>query len=246
MNRSISPQVVRPARVRLARLVATAALAVAPLGCGDRDAVRVQLQAYSPPGFDARRIEIRAQVAGPVAGLRYKWFSVNGAADPQESADPVSVFTFGDGTARDRVSVELWRGNERVAYGEVDVKLDEARALMTSDAAPSMTIAITTVPPYDAGGPDTRANIAGTVQGPVSPTDRVVIYARADVWYIQPAPNARHLIGPDGTWSSWTHTGTSYAAFVVRPGFDPLPRYDVLPQVGGYVVARAVVEGRSR
>ena len=71
MSRSISPQVVRPARVRLARLVATAALAVAPLSCGDRDAVRVQLQAYSPPGFDVRRMEIRAQVAGPVAGLRY-------------------------------------------------------------------------------------------------------------------------------------------------------------------------------
>ena len=246
MSKSISAATDARTRLRLARLVGTSLLMLGALGCANSDAVRVRLQAYSPPGFDARRMEIRAQVAGPVAGLRYKWFSVNGATDPQESSEPVSVFTFGDGATRDRVSVELWRGNDRVAYGEVDVKLDEERALMASQAAPSMTIAITTVPPYDGGGPDTRADIAGTVKGPVSPTDRVVIYARADVWYIQPAPNARHLIGADGTWSSWTHTGTSYAVFVVRPGFDPLPRYDVLPQVGGYVVARTVTEGRNQ
>jgi hypothetical protein len=215
-------------------------------GCSDRDAVRVQLQAYAPPAFDVRRVEIRAQVAGPPDGLRYKWFSVNGQTDPQESEQPVSVFTFGDGTTRDRVSVELWRGDERVAYGEIDVKLDEERARLAMQSAPPLTIAITEVPPYDAGGPDTRANIAGTVTGTVSPADRVVIYARADVWYIQPAPNAIHLIGSDGKWSSWTHTGTSYAAFIVRPGFDPLPRYDVLPQVGGYIVGRTIVEGTKR
>lgn len=246
MSRSISAATVARPRLRLPRSLAASLLVLGALSCANSDSVRVQLQAYSPPGFDARRMEIRAQVAGPIAGLRYKWFSVNGATDPPESEEPVSVFTFGDGTTRDRVSVELWRGNDRVGYGEVDVKLDEARALAAPQAAPSMTIAITTVPPYDAGGPDTRADIAGTVKGPVAPTDRVVIYARADVWYIQPTPNARHLIGADGTWSSWTHTGTSYAVFVVRPGFDPLPRYDVLPQVGGYVVARAVVEGRGR
>lgn len=227
-----------------ARAIGAVALAFAASACRESNRVRVQLQAYSPPGFDVRRVEIRAQVTGPVSGLRYKWFSVNGETDPQESEEPVSVFTFGDGTTRDRVSVELWRGTERVAYGEVDVKLDTERARSASQATPSLTLAITTVPPSDAGGPDTRANIAGTVKGPVSPADRVVIYARADVWYIQPTPNALHLIGADGTWSSWTHTGTSYAAFIVRPGFDPLPRYDVLPQVGGYVVARAIVEGR--
>ena len=233
------------ARRRCAGAVVALALVFVTAACRDSNAVRVQLQTYSPPGFDVRRLEIRAQVTGPLTGLRYKWFSVSGETDPQESEEPVSVFTFGDGATRDRVSVELWRGNERVAYGEVDVKLDEERARMASQATPSLTVAITTVPPYDAGGPDTRATIAGTIKGPVSPADRVVIYARADVWYIQPTPSAMHPIGSDGSWSSWTHTGTSYAAFVVRPGFYPLPRYDVLPQVGGYVVARAVVEGRK-
>ena len=245
MTPILAVQSVDRARRRWARAVAPLALAFAMAGCRDSNAVRVQLQTYSPPGLDVRRLEIRAQVTGPLAGLRYKWFSVSGETDPQDSEEPVSVFTFGDGATRDRVSVELWRENERVAYGEVDVKLDEERARVASQATPSLTVAITTVPPADAGGPDTRATIAGTVKGGILPADRVVVYARADVWYIQPTPTALHQIGPDGTWSTWTHTGTSYAAFVVRPGFYPLPRYDVLPQVGGYVVARAVVEGRK-
>ena len=46
---------------------------------------------------------------------------------------------------------------------------------------------------------------------------QVVIYARADAWYIQPHSHTFHPIGADGSWSSWTHTGSSYAALVVRP-----------------------------
>jgi hypothetical protein len=63
------------------------------------------------------------------------------------------------------------------------------------------------------------------------------------VWYIQPTPAARHRIGPDGGWESWTHTGSTYAALLVRAGFVPLPLYDVLPPLGDRVVARAIVEG---
>jgi len=229
-------------RTRLA-LPALIVLAAFGSGCADRDAVRVRLHMYTPPAFDARRVEIRAQVAGPLTGLRYKWFSGAGENDPQESGEPVTVFTFADGTTRDRVSVEVWRAGERVAYDEIAVKLDPERARLATQVDPRLQVAITTVPPYEAGGPDTRANIAGKVSGPLSPGLRVVIYALADVWYIQPSPGELHEIREDGGWGSWTHTGSSYAALVVRPGFHPFPRYDVLPQVGGFVVARTVVDG---
>ena len=58
--------------------------------------------------------------------------------------------------------------------------------------------------------------------------------------------NAVHDIRPDKTWPSWTHTGASYAALVVRPEFDAFVRRDRLPQVGGYVLARTIVEGARK
>jgi hypothetical protein len=240
----------RMSEPRLLPRVAVAALlllgAGRAVGCADPDAVRVRLQAYTPAGLDANQVALRAQVAGPLAGLRYKWFAVAGQSAPQEGDTPEAVFTFADGALRDRVTLEVWRADRRVARGELDVALDSARA-GASASVPKLSLAITKVPPADAGGPDTRADIAGRVVGEVTPGLRMVLYARAsDVWYIQPAPNARHTIAADGTWGSWTHTGTSYAALVVRPGFVALPRYDVLPQVGGWVVARAVVDGAVR
>jgi hypothetical protein len=225
-------------------VIATATLlTLVAVGCRDGRAVRVRLQTHAVPGLDAQRIAIRAQVTGPPDGLRYKWFSVNGRSDPQETEEPATVFAFADGVTRDRVSVEVWRQDKRVAYSQIDVQVDEELERAAAQATPKLTIAITTIPPYEAGGPDTRADIAGTVTGPVSPANRVVTYARADVWYIQPTPFALHVIATDGSWRSWTHTGTSYAAFVVRPGFEPLPRYDVLPPVGGGILARTIVDG---
>ena len=220
--------------------VAAAAVAMIAAGCGDRDAVRVRLQAHPPAGADAQVIDLRAQVAGPLGGLRYRWFSVSGTNNPQESEDPASRFTFADGVPRDRVSVEVWRAGRRVARDEIDVRMEVARVRSAAGAQ----VVITTVPPFGPGGPDTRDTIAGRVTGAVDSTHRVILYARAsDIWYVQPQPAARHTIGSDGRWKSWTHTGTSYAALVVRPGFVPLPLYDVLPQVGGHVIGRAVVEG---
>jgi hypothetical protein len=105
-------------------------------------------------------------------------------------------------------------------------------------------VTVSTIPPYQPlGGSETRAQIAGRVNGASAPDYSVVLYARADAWYIQPELFATVPIARDGTWASWTHTGSSYAALVVRPGFEALPRLDVLPQVGGYVVARQIVEG---
>ena len=51
-------------------------------GCSDRKAVRVQLQARHIPGEPSTLLEIQAQVAGPLAGLHYNWFSVSGECIP--------------------------------------------------------------------------------------------------------------------------------------------------------------------
>src|SRR6266498_225063 len=44
---------------RCQRAVAAALVVVSLAGCGSRDEVRVQLQAYTPPKQDALRVEIR-------------------------------------------------------------------------------------------------------------------------------------------------------------------------------------------
>lgn len=219
-------------------------VATVSIGCGDRDGVRVTLLASKPEGSPVRSLEVRAQVAGPVDGLRYRWYSGTGQLLPQETEEPVTIFTFADGTSHDRISVDVWRQNARVAHSELAVRLDSAAG--HSEAMPKdVRVAIALVPPFDsAGGPLTRDTIAGTVRGVRSPEYRVVLFARADVWYIQPHPNTMHAIDADGGWGTWTHTGSSYGVLVVRSGFNPLPRYDLLPPVGGDVVARLVVEGR--
>jgi len=233
----------------LRALRAPAAAAVVALsaagatGCA-RDAVRVELQAQESAGGDPSRLIVSAQVAGPQSGLRYRWFSVAGQFEPQESDVPTTLFTFARGTTRDRVSVEVWSDNARVAQSEIDVKVDERRARAATQPMPPVQVEITQVPPYQPdGGSETRATIGGKVSGELSPDYKIVTYARADVWYIQPSPQTLHPIRADSTWSTWTHTGSSYAALVVRTGYDPLARLDVLPQVGGDVLARSVVEG---
>ena len=220
-------------------------LAVCVTSCTNQDSLRVQLQVHAPPGGEQPKLEIQAQVTGPQTGLRYKWFSVFGHCDPQESDSPTTVFHFGEGVARDRVSVEIWRKDLKLATGEVDVKFDPERVRLASARSPEVQIEITTIPPSEPGGPDTRADIAGRVSGKLEPEDKVLIYAYAyDNWHIQPIAHAMHPISADNTWSNWTHTGTSYAAFVVRSGYEPRIRLEVLPRVGGDVLARAVVEGK--
>ena len=213
-------------------------------GCASRDDVRVTLQTLAPPTRDPRMLEIEGQVTGSQDGLRYRWFSVAGECDPQESASPKTAFRFAEGSRRDRVTVEVWRGNERVAQSAIDVALDDARVRQAAEPLPQVRVEITKVPPYEpAGGDNTRADIAGLVSGAVDSSYQIVIYARADVWYIQPDAHSFHPIRRDKTWSTWTHTGSSYAVLVVRPGFDAFTRLDALPQVGGYVVARTIVDG---
>ena len=235
------------------RALAAGMVALCLAGCGDQDDVRVQLQAHPPSGPAVRRLDIRAQVTGNPAGLRYKWLAVAGECEPQESDWPATSFRFADGVRKDRVSLEVWRENKRIGQTELGVKLDRepppvVAAPGKQERLPSVQIAITNIPPYEpAGGPDTRGEIGGTVSGDLSPDCKVIIYARAaDLWFIQPAAYTSHAVRSDKTWSTWTHTGSSYAALVVRPGFDPLLRLDVLPPIGGYVLARTNVLGLQK
>lgn len=230
-------------RARRARCLLGFAALLAGVACRDGDAVRVRLLAL-PAGMDPSRMKLHAQIAGPLDSLQYHWFAVSGIADPQVTSTPAAGFTFAEGTSRDRVTVEVWRSGRAVATAEADVELDAGRMRVAPADSTALRIDVTLVPPYDAGGPDTRADIAGSVTGAVDTASRIVLYARAsDVWYVQPMAGARHVVRPDGSWRSWTHTGTSYAALLVRPGALLLPIYDVLPQVGPQVAARAIVDG---
>ncbi len=85
------------------------------------------------------------------------------------------------------------------------------------------------------------------VTGKLAPEFKIILYTRVgDTWYIQPVAFATTRVEENGGWTNWTHTGASYAALLVRPGYDPLVRLDLLPTAGGFVVARAVVDGMRR
>ena len=230
---------------RAARPLGVVALAACAAGaCAGGEAVRVVLRASAADAGDPRRLVLHAEVVGPPAGLRYRWFAVAGTCDPQVTDTPATVFRFAPAGRRDRVSVEVWRDSARVARGQLDVQFDERAARLATEPEPVVRVQITDVPPFDPdGGPTTRANIAGRVAGEVARDYRVVVYARADAWYIQPTPAALHAIGPDDTWATWTHTGSRYAALVVRGSYEPAPTLNVLPQVGNGVLAVTSVDG---
>ena len=227
-----------------ARRLAVLCLLTISAGCAAGRDILVQLETHRPQTYDPRQIEVQATVLGPQTGLSYKWFSVDGDFDPQQSYDPRTQFTFAQNSTHDRLWVEVWRENEKVGESALDVIVDP-HAPLAKATGPVPELAITRVPRYDpAGGPDTRDTIAGTVRTSVAKDYRVVVYARADAWYIQPTPFTLQSIGSDNKWQTWTHTGSSYAALVVRSTYNPLTRLDVLPQVDGDVLARAIVDGR--
>ena len=62
---------------------------------------------------------------------------------------------------------------------------------------------------------------------------------------LPPLPFAIQPIESDNTCRTWTHTGSSYAALVVRQTYKPATRLDVLPQIDADVLSRAIVEGRK-
>ena len=109
---------------------------------------------------------------------------------------------------------------------------------VTGTAAPGPKVSFSQVPGRG-GGPDSRGDIAGVVTGLAKPQEhKIVIYALTDRWYVQPlVADPYTAISSEGAWSNWTHLGTTYAALVVRPSYQPKPETMSLPPVGGDVIA---------
>ena len=86
-----------------------------------------------------------------------------------------------------------------------------------------------------------------TIEGRVTGAragQRLVIYSRSSVWWIQPGPNFPYAqIRDDSTFSVKTHLGTEYAALLVDPEFKPPTTLDNLPGEGGAVTRLVVVPG---
>lgn len=79
------------------------------------------------------------------------------------------------------------------------------------------------------------------------PGDKVVLYANSGVWWIQPfADRPFTEVKTDSTWSNRTHPGFTYAALLVKEGYKPRVKTDVLPEKGGAVLAVTQTEGLTR
>jgi hypothetical protein len=114
---------------------------------------------------------------------------------------------------------------------------DQTTGNVAGTDAKKPSIKITDVPSKGAG-PDTAETIAGTVGGVNVNECKVVIFARTDVWYVQPytaAPDTQ--IRADGTWQSDTHLGSEYAALLVKNSYKPPATTGTLPGVSGAVLA---------
>src|SRR5215468_5761590 len=110
-----------------------------------------------------------------------------------------------------------------------------------SNTPPS--VELTKIPPAAQGGRERVDTISGRVKG-WHQGQSIVVYARSGPWWVQPWPD-RPLISiqPDSTWSTETHLGFEYAAMLVEPNYHPTPTMDVLPSLGGNVVAITSVKG---
>jgi signal transduction histidine kinase len=100
------------------------------------------------------------------------------------------------------------------------------------------------VPQDDPGGPSRLGRVEGRAAG-ARPGQSIVLYAHSGAWYVQPFADRRFTaIGPDGRWASETHLGTEFAALLVDPHYQPASMLAVIPDVGGGVVAVAVVPAK--
>lgn len=105
------------------------------------------------------------------------------------------------------------------------------------------SIEFTRVPTAGEGNPDKLEVIEGRVSG-AQPGQRIVIFARAGMWWVQPFGNQPFTtIQPDSKWKNLTHPGTAYAALLVDSRFRPVSTGSALPTKGGAVLAVATVEG---
>jgi hypothetical protein len=104
-------------------------------------------------------------------------------------------------------------------------------------------VSFSKIPHASEGGSERLDAIAGRVNG-ARAGQRIVIFAKAGVWWVQPFQNKPYTpIEADSTWHAVTHLGSHYAALLVDEGYQPPPTTEALPQPGGHVIAVATVEG---
>src|SRR6476620_3971646 len=105
------------------------------------------------------------------------------------------------------------------------------------------SVQFTTIPPAAVGGSERVAPIGGRATG-IRPGQRIVIYTKSGVWWVQPlTAEPFTTVGPDGTWENTIHLGMEYAALLVDDGYRPANTRDGLPPLGGGVIAIASVKG---
>src|ERR1700684_745258 len=112
-----------------------------------------------------------------------------------------------------------------------------------ANSAPS--IEFTHIPPAAQGGPERVDTISGRVRN-VRPNQKIVIYAHAGQWWVQPSPDHPFIpIKADSTWSTETHLGFEYAALLVDPDYHPAPTMAMgaAPAQVGPVALVAIVKG---
>ena len=115
----------------------------------------------------------------------------------------------------------------------------------TRQAVNKPSIDFSVVPPAAEGGPDRLELVAGRVTG-ARADQRIVLFARAGVWWVQPTrAEPFTTIQSDATFSSSIHLGTEYAALLVKPEYNPPQTTEVLPSEGGDVVALKTVAGQK-
>jgi hypothetical protein len=113
----------------------------------------------------------------------------------------------------------------------------------SQDVTPKPSIQITQVPPVNPGGPVQLDFIEGRATN-FGPGQRIVLYARSGIWWIQPFANQPFTqIQPDSTWKNSTHLGTEYAAILVDASYQPPSKVATLPVEGGGVLAIATAKG---
>jgi hypothetical protein len=115
-------------------------------------------------------------------------------------------------------------------------------SVATTTSAPS--IEFSKVPRADEGGPGKLERIAGRVKN-AQPEQQIVLFTKSSgLWWVQPlADQPFTAIERDSTWKNDTHLGTEYAALLVKPGYRVTATAEMLPAIGGDVVAVAVVKG---
>jgi hypothetical protein len=106
--------------------------------------------------------------------------------------------------------------------------------------APS--IEFSRVPAAGEGDSSAVEAIEGRVKG-ARPNQRIVLFARSGVWWVQPLITAPFTPIQDSKWKNITHPGSAYAALLVDSRYQPPQKVSALPEKGGEVAAVAIVDG---